>query len=48
MYYVCSRKCLKLHRVATETIGTSQSGACHYYSVVAATGMMMPAKSKPT
>ena len=49
--YVCSRKCLKvLHRVATETIGTSHSGACHYHSVVAARDrhMMMPAKSKPT
>ena len=49
MYVAGSVSKYILHRVATETIGTSHSGACHYHSVVAATRhMMMPAKSKPT
>ena len=39
MYVAGSVSKYILHRVATETIGTSHSGACHYYhSVVAATG----------
>ena len=38
MYVAGSVSKYILHRVATETIGTSHSGACHYHSVVAATG----------